>query len=381
MHDDARVSTNRQCPRRRIATPPIVAPVTMPILPSPREVAVDLGTSNVLVWSRGEGLLMAAPSVVAVRSDDGDLLATGFAARSMLGRTGPDVAVIQPLREGVIDDFDAAVMLLRHALGASLPWRLRPVDVIVCAPLGLTAVERRALEEAVRATGARGAHVMEEPLAAAIGAGLPVAEATGSMVVDIGGGTSEIAVICLGGIVSAESVRVGGRDLDEAVRLHMRHRHDLAIGPTTAEELKIALGHAGGGDGRTAEVTGRALASGLPRTVEVTDDEIAQAIDEPLSRILEAVRRSLATAPPELASDVMDLGLLLTGGGSLLRGLDDRLRAELGIPVHPADDPLGAVVRGAGMALEEMRTIRRASGAGRRRSHRVDAGGPTLRRR
>lgn len=336
----------------------------MPILQSRREVAVDLGTSNTLVWSRRDGLLMAQPSVVAIERDSGDLVATGFEARRMLGRTGPAIEVVQPLREGVVDDFDATVTLLRDVLRAVLPWGLRPVDVIVCAPLGLTAVERRALEEAVRATGARGAHVMEEPLAAAIGGGLPVAEATGSMVVDIGGGTSEIAVVSLGGVVSAESIRVGGRDLDEAIRGHLRRHHDLAIGPIAAEELKIELARAAVPDGRHAEVTGRSMASGLPRAVVVTGEEIARAIADPLSRIVAAIRRSLETTPPELASDVLDAGVLLTGGGSLLGGLDDRLRSELGIPVHLADDPLRAVVRGAGMALEEMRAIRRAAAAG-----------------
>jgi rod shape-determining protein MreB len=251
-------------------------------------------------------------------------------------------------------------MLLRHALRRAVRRRLGLLDVIVCAPLGVTAVERRAVQEAARGAGAHGAFVMEEPLAAAIGSGLPVAEPTGSMVVDIGGGTSEIAVVSLGGIVSAESVRIGGRHLDVAIQAHMQRRHKVAIGLTTAEELKIEIGSARPEPGRHAELRGRSLLSGLPCTVVVGGEEVAEAIDEPLSRIIGAIRRSLERTPPELAADVMDAGVMLTGGGALLTGLPDRLRAELGIPIHVADEPLGAVARGAGMALEEMRAIRRA---------------------
>jgi rod shape-determining protein MreB and related proteins len=338
----------------------------MPIAFPPRDVAVDLGTSNILVWGRGQGLLSAEPSVVAIDADTGELLAAGLEARRMLGRAGARVEVVQPLCDGVIDDFEATALLLRHALRTAVPRYMRFLDVIVCAPLGLTAVERRAVEEVVLGVGVRAAHIMEEPLAAAIGGGLPVAEPTGSMIVDIGGGTTEIAVVSLGGIVSAESVRIGGRHLDEAIQAHLRHRHDLAIGLVTAEELKIEIAHATVEPGPQAEVRGRHVASGLPRAVVVTAEEIAGAIADPLSRIVSGIHRSLAGAPPELAADVMDAGVMLTGGGSLLTGLGDRLRAELGIPVHLADDPLGAVVVGAGMALEEMRAIRRASSPRRR---------------
>ena len=331
---------------------------------SRREVAVDLGTSNTLVWGRGQGLLLAEPSVVAIDRDTDELIAAGLEARRMLGRASSRIGVIEPLRDGVIDDFEATALLLRHALRTAVRHRLGVLDVIVCAPLGVTAVERRAVEEAVRGTGARGVYVMEEPLAAAIGSGLPVAEPTGSMVVDIGGGTSEIAVVSLGGIVSAESVRVGGRHLDEAIQAHLQRHHKLAIGLVTAEELKIEIARAVPEPDQQAEVRGHSIVTGLPRAVVVSGEEIAGAISEPLTRIVSAIRRSLERTPPELAADVMDAGLLLTGGGALLAGLGDRLRAELGIPVHLADEPLGAVARGAGMALEEMRAIRRA-GSGR----------------
>jgi len=323
-----------------------------------REVAVDLGTSNTLVWGRGRGLLLAEPSVVAIDHERDDLLAAGHEARRMIGRTSSRIGVVEPLRDGVISDFDATALLLRHALRRTVRRRLAPLDVIVCAPLGVTAVERRAVREAVRGAGANGAYVMEEPLAAAIGSGLPVAEPTGSMVVDIGGGTSEIAVVSLGGIVSAESVRIGGRHLDAAIQAYLERRHKLAVGLTTAEELKIEIGSARSRAGQEAEVRGRSLLSGLPRTVIVDGAEVAEAIAEPLSRIVGAIRRSLERTPPELASDVMDAGVMLTGGGALLSGLPDRLRTELGIPIHVADEPLSAVARGAGMALEEMRAIR-----------------------
>ncbi|WP_217913299.1 rod shape-determining protein [Miltoncostaea marina] len=326
-----------------------------------REVAVDLGTSNTLVWGRGHGLLLAEPSVVAIDVEDDRLLAAGHEARRMLGRTPSRIEVVEPLREGVISDFEATAMLLRQALDRTVRRRLMgQVDVVVCAPLGVTAVERRALEEAVRGAGAREAYVMEEPLAAAIGSGLPVAEPTGSMVVDIGGGTSEIAVVSLGGIVEAESVRIGGRHLDGAIQAHLQRRHKLAVGLTTAEELKVELGDATGGGDRQAEVRGRSLLTGLPRTVVVDAEEVAEAIAEPLDRIVAAIRSSLERTPPELAVDVMDQGVMLTGGGSLLAGLTDRLRAELHIPVHLAEQPLEAVARGAGQALEEMAAIRRA---------------------
>jgi rod shape-determining protein MreB len=325
-----------------------------------REIAVDLGTSNTLVWGRDEGLLLAEPSVVAIDRDGDELIAAGHEARRMIGRASPRIAVLEPLRDGVIDDFEGTARLLRHVLRRAVPRRLTRSGVIVCAPLGVTAVERRAVREAVLRAGAWGAYVMEEPLAAAIGSGLPVAEPTGSMVVDVGGGTSEIAVISMGGIVSAESVRVGGRHLDLAIQAHMLRHHRLVIGLTTAEELKVAIGSARPQPERQAEVRGRYLPTGLPRTVVVDGEELADAIDEPLSRILSAIRSSLDRTPPELAADVMDVGIMLTGGGALLADLPDRLRAELGLPVHVADEPLGAVARGAGMALEEVRAMRRA---------------------
>ncbi|MGD9734789.1 MAG: rod shape-determining protein [Solirubrobacterales bacterium] len=331
----------------------------MALLPARRELAVDLGTSNTLVWARGRGLLLAAPSVVARDRDTGALLAAGLDARAMLGRTAPAVEVVEPLRDGVVDDLEGTALLLRHVL-AAVARRPSSAEVIVCAPLGLTDVERRAVQEAVRGAGARRVFVMEEPLAAAIGAGLPVGEPTGSMVVDIGGGTTEIALVSLGGIVGAESVRVGGRHLDAAIQDHLRRR-GLLVGRVTAEALKIELAGATPMPGVAGEVRGRSLRTGLPSALVVSAGEIASAIAEPLSRMLGAIRRSLEAAPPELACDVLDAGIMLTGGGALLSGLADRLRADLGLPVHIAGDPLAAVVQGAGMALEEMEAIRRSA--------------------
>lgn len=333
-----------------------VVRITLPC----REVAIDLGTSNVRVWRRGAGLVLAEPAVVAQDRATHDVIATGHEARRMLGRTPSRVEVIEPLREGVVHHFEATVALLHRALGRVVGRRVGSVDALVCAPLGVTVVERRALEEAVRRAGAREAYVMEEPLAAAIGAGLPVAEPIGSMIVDLGGGVSEIAVVSLGGLVSWVSIRVGGRRLDEAIRAHLRRRHALAIGPTTAEELKIEVGDASPGDGLAAEVRGRSLLSGLPRGAVVDTTDVAEAMAEPLERVIAAIRGSLERMPGEMVVDVMDAGAMLTGGGSLLPGLADRLRAELMIPVHIADEPLDAVARGAGMALEEMGAIRRA---------------------
>lgn len=346
---------------------------------SRREVAIDLGTSNTLVWVRGEGLLAAEPSAVAIDRATGETIAAGREARSMLGRAPTRIRVIEPLRDGVIDDFEATTLLLRHALRTALPRRRGIRDALVCVPLDVTAVERRAVEEAVRDAGVRSVHVMEEPLAAAIGGGLPLAEPSGSVVVDIGGGTTEIAVVSLGGIVSSASVRVGGRHLDEAIQGHLRRRHDLLIGLAAAEELKLAVARTPPEPGLHAEVRGRAIRSGLPRGVVVTGEEIAGAIDEPLNRILTAIRESLSCTPPDLAADLMDTCLLLTGGGALLTGLAERIRAELGVPLHIADGSFHAVARGAGMALEEMRVIRRTSAATRRRSRAVDAGRRPLR--
>ncbi|MGE0250150.1 MAG: rod shape-determining protein [Thermoleophilia bacterium] len=323
---------------------------------------MDLGTSNTLVRIRGRGLVFAAPSVVAVDDADGALLAVGADAHRMLGRAPDRVRVIEPLHEGVIFDAEAAGALVRHALAChGMAGRIRP-DVVVCAPAGITAVERRALEQAVASAGARCTVVMEEPLAGAIGAGLPVSDAGAGVVADIGGGTTEVVVLSLGGIVVRESVRIGGRHMDEAIAAHLARARRLAVGPSSAEALKLAVGSAGGGSG-AAEVGGRDLDTGLPRMVRVDAEEIAAALAEPVEEIVAAIGRTLERTPADLAGDVLDRGVTLIGGGSCLHGLDALVMARLGVPVHRPDDPLGCVARGAELALSEMATLRRSSGA------------------
>ncbi|QIG42197.1 rod shape-determining protein [Nocardioides anomalus] len=334
-----------------------------------RDMAVDLGTANTLVYVRGKGVLVDEPSVVAVHAKTGELVAVGQEAKQMLGRTPEDIDVIRPLQDGVIADFEATELMLRHFIALVHRRRyLAKPRLVVCVPSGITAVEQRAVKEAGYQAGARRVYIVEEPMAAAIGAGLPVHRATGNMVVDVGGGTTEVAVISLGGIVTSLSVRTAGDELDRAIATWMKKEHALLLGEATAEEVKVTLGSAFPGPAdTTAEIRGRDLVSGLPKSVELTSADVRAALEEPLHTIVDAVRVTLDQTPPELAGDIMDRGIVLTGGGALLRGLDERLRHETGMPVHVAEDPLRSVALGAGRCVEEFEALQQVLVTERRR--------------
>ncbi len=323
-----------------------------------RDMAVDLGTANTLVYVRGKGVLLDEPSVVALNSSTNEILAVGHEAKRMIGRTPDSITAIRPLKDGVIADFDVTEQMLRHFIQKVHQHRFAHPRVVVCVPSGVTGVEKRAVEEATLSAGARQAYLIEEPMAAAIGAGLPVGEPTGNMVVDIGGGTSEVAVISLGGIVTSKSIRTAGDDLDQAIIAWMKKEYSLMLGERTAEEIKIALGSAFPlPDEPEAEIRGRDMVSGLPRNVVISSAEVRQALEEPLHAIIDSVRTTLDKTPPELAGDIMDRGVVLTGGGALLRGLDERLRHETGMPVHVAEGPLDSVALGAGKCVEEFEAL------------------------
>jgi rod shape-determining protein MreB len=335
-----------------------------------RDMAVDLGTANTLVYVRGRGIVLSEPSVVAIDSRTGEVHAVGIEAKRMLGRTPGTIQAIRPLKDGVIADFDVTEEMLRHFIQKVHPSRWAHPRVVVCVPSGVTGVEKRAVEEATLSAGARTAYLIEEPMAAAIGAGLPVGEPTGSMVVDIGGGTSEVAVISLGGIVVSQSIRVGGDEMDEAIINYAKKEYKLLIGQQTAEELKLEIGSACPmSEEPQAEIRGRDMVAGLPKTVVLTSEEIRRALEEPLNQIIDAVKETLDRTPPELASDIMDRGIMLAGGGSLLQGLDERLREETQMPAHLAESPLTCVAVGSGRSLEEFEAIHRANRSrnGRRR--------------
>ena len=324
-----------------------------------RDMAVDLGTANTLVYVRGRGILVDEPSVVAINEKTGELVAVGHDAKQMVGRTPEGITAIRPLQDGVIADFEATEQMLRHFIALVHRRRyLAKPRMVVCVPSGITAVEQRAVKEAGYQAGARRVYIIEEPMAAAIGAGLPVHKATGNMVVDVGGGTTEVAVISLGGIVTSLSVRTAGDEVDRAITSWMKKEHALLLGEATAEEVKMTLGSAfPGPEDRAAEIRGRDLVSGLPRTVTLTSSDVRTAIEEPVHAIVDAVRVTLDQTPPELAGDILDRGIVLTGGGALLRGLDDRLRHETGMPVHVAEDPLRSVALGAGRCVEEFEAL------------------------
>jgi len=334
-----------------------------------RQLAVDLGTANTVVFRRGEGIVLFEPSVVAIDERTVELQAVGEQARRMIGRTPAHIRATRPLRHGVIADFEVTEQMLRSFIGRVIRGFGSRAHVIVCVPSGITQVERSAVEEATVAAGASRAFLIEEPLAAAIGAGLPVAESVGSLVVDIGGGTSEMAVTALGGLVAAHSIRVGGYELDEAIVRVIQADDKLLIGQEQAEVLKIEIGSAlpGAGGPATAEVAGRDLSTGMLRRTTVHAEQVRGALAHPLAQIVAAVKDLLERTPPELSSDVADRGLMLVGGGALLRGFDELLRLETGLAVTVADDPLTTVARGAGQALEELATLRTGS-SGRRRS-------------
>ena len=329
---------------------------------SGRDMAVDLGTANTLVYVRGRGIVLSEPSVVAIDQRTGEIHAVGVEAKRMLGRTPGTITAIRPLKDGVIADFDVTEQMLRHFIHKANGNRFAHPRVIVCVPSGVTGVEKRAVEEATLSAGARQAYLIEEPMAAAIGAGLPVSDPTGSMVVDIGGGTTEVAVISLGGIVVSQSIRVGGDEMDEAIINHLRKEYKLLIGQQTAEEVKLEIGSAWTlSEEVQAEVRGRDMLTGLPKTVVLGSEDVRRALDEPVTQIIDAIRGTLDKTPPELAADIMDRGIVLAGGGALLAGLDQRLRNETHMPVHVAESPLTCVAVGSGRSLEVLEVMQRAA--------------------
>ncbi|MEM6503189.1 MAG: rod shape-determining protein [Cyanobacteria bacterium P01_C01_bin.89] len=322
---------------------------------------IDLGTANTLVYVSGKGIVLQEPSVVAIDQDKNNPLAVGEDAKKMLGRTPGNVTALRPLRDGVIADFDTAELMLKHFITRVSEGRLVPPRIVIGIPSGVTGVERRAVMEAAAQAGAREVYLIDEPVAAAIGAGLPVADPTGNMIIDIGGGTTEVAVLSLQGTVLSESVRVAGDELSDAISQYMKKVHNLVIGERTAEEVKIRIGSAypSDNDDQGMEVRGLHLLSGLPRTVTVKEGEIRESMSEPLSVIVEAVKRTLERTPPELAADIIDRGIMLAGGGALLKGLDTLISHETGIVVHVAADPLSCVVLGTGRVLENFKELER----------------------
>jgi rod shape-determining protein MreB len=343
-----------------------------------RDLAVDLGTANTLVYERGRGIVVSEPSVIAVDADRGEVYAVGDEAHRMIGRTPATISATRPLRHGVIADFEVTEQMLRYFMRKAQSSRWTRPRVVMCVPSGVTEVETRAVEEACLSAGARQVALIEEPIAAAIGAGLPIAEPTGHMVVDVGGGTSEVAVISMGEIVVETSLRLAGYDLDEAVMAYVRRHHNLAIGQPTAEEIKISIGSAFElPHSMEAEVRGRELVSGLPRTVMLDSTEVRAALAEPVQAIIDAVRETLDQTPPELSADILTHGILLAGGGALLHGFVDRLEAETSMPTRVADSPLTCVAIGAGQALEEFEAIARRQALHRRFASRR---GPRMRR-
>ena len=326
-----------------------------------RDMAVDLGTANTLVYVRGRGVVLDEPSVVAKNVNTGAILAVGAEAKRMIGRTPTHIQAVRPLRDGVISEFEDTAQMLRYFIQAvHRRMFLAKPRVVVCVPSGITGVEQRAVEEATIQAGARAAYIIEEPMAAAIGAGMPIHEPTGNMIVDIGGGTTEVAVISLGGIVTSQSIRVGGDELDEAIISYIRKEYSLMLGERTAEQIKLSVGSAfPQPEEPMAEIRGRDQVSGLPKTILVSSEEIRRALEEPVNAIVEAVKDTLDKTPPELAADVMDRGVVLTGGGGLLRGLDERLKHETGIPIHLAENPLASVVLGSWKCLEEFETLKK----------------------
>jgi rod shape-determining protein MreB and related proteins len=328
------------------------------------DMAIDLGTANTLVYVKGKGIVLDEPSVVAITNNRGrkQVLAVGEEAKQMVGRTPGNIEAIRPLRDGVIADFEVAEEMIKHFIRKVHNRRgFASPRVIICVPSGSTAVERRAIQESAESAGARRVFLIEEPMAAAIGAGLPVTEPTGSMVVDIGGGTTEVAVLSLGGIVYARSIRVGGNKMDEAIISYIRRNHNLLIGEATAERIKKEIGSAclpEDGNGRVLEIKGRDLMNGVPKEIVISQRQIAESLAEPVSAIIEAVKVALEHTAPELSADIVDKGIVLTGGGSLLGNLDFVLRHATGLPVSLADEPLTCVALGTGRCLEEMKTLR-----------------------
>ena len=325
-----------------------------------RDLAIDLGTANTLIYSRGQGIVLNEPSVVAIDIGDGRPVAVGLEAKRMMGRTPGRIKTIRPLKDGVIADFEVCEKMLRFFIQKVHASRWSKPRMVICVPSGITGVEQRAVQDAAEYAGARKpVHIIEEPMAAAIGSDMPVHEPSGNMIVDIGGGTTEVAVISLGGIVTAQSVRVAGDELDDAIMQYVKKEFSLAIGDRTAEEIKIHMGSAWPLDEElTADIRGRDLISGLPRTVPLTTEQVREALAEPLSAIVDAVKTTLDKTPPELAADIMEQGIMVTGGGALLAGINRRLNHETGMPIKIAHDPLYSVVIGSGRALENIDAMR-----------------------
>lgn len=334
-----------------------------------KDLGIDLGTANTLVYVKGKGIVVREPSVVALRTDTKTIEAVGEAAKKMIGRTPGNIKAIRPMKDGVIADFETTATMIKYFIREAQPKTLFPrhPNVMVCVPSGITAVEQRAVEDATRQAGAKEAYTIEEPFAAAIGADLPVWEPTGSMVVDIGGGTAEVAVISLGGIVTSRSVRIAGDEMDEAIIQYIKRSYNLMIGERTAEQLKIEIGSAiNAGPPETMEIRGRDLVSGLPKTLTITSEEITEALTDTVYSIVDAVKVTLERCPPELAADIMDRGIVLTGGGALLKNLDKLLSRETGMPVIVAENPLDCVAIGTGRALENIHLFKSRSGSSSR---------------
>ncbi|MCA1797384.1 MAG: rod shape-determining protein [Geobacteraceae bacterium] len=330
------------------------------------DLAIDLGTANTLVYLKGKGIVVSEPSVVAVQKDVSGakkVLAVGIEAKKMLGRTPGSIVAIRPMKDGVIADFDITEEMLRYFIQKvhNRKALVRP-RIVICVPSGITQVEKRAVKESAESAGAREVYLVEEPMAAAIGAGLPITEASGNMIVDIGGGTTEVAIISLAGIVYAQSVRIGGDKLDEAITQHLKRQYNMLIGERTAEQIKIDIGSAMEGEEELSmDVKGRDMVTGIPRTLNIGSAEIRNAMSETVNAIVEAVRVALERTPPELAADIVDRGIVLAGGGAMLRNLDEMLRKETGLPVVVAEDPLSSVVLGSGKILDELELLRRVA--------------------
>lgn len=332
-----------------------------------RDMGIDLGTANTLVYVKGKGVVLREPSVVALHTDSGMIEAVGTPAKNMIGRTPGNIVAVRPMKDGVIADFDTTATMMKYFINEAQKQRSifsRKPNIMVCVPSGITAVEKRAVEDATKQAGARDAYTIEEPFAAAVGANLPVWEPTGSMVVDIGGGTTEVAIISLGGIVTSQSIRIAGDDMDEAVVQYIKKNYNLMIGERTAETLKIEIGSAGDSEtiqNKTMDIRGRDLLTGLPKTIEVTGKEVAAALKDTVGQIVEAVKVTLEQTPPELAADIMDRGIVLTGGGALLNNLDHLLSDETKMPVIVAENPLDCVAIGTGRSLENIHLFRSKS--------------------
>ncbi len=318
-----------------------------------RDIGIDLGTANTLIYMRGKGIIIREPSVVAVDTRTNTVRSVGQEAKDVIGRTPGSIVAVRPLKDGVIADFEVTTAMLQEFIRKALAKGFAKPRIIICVPSGVTAVERRAVKESAERAGAKKVAIIEEPMAAAIGAGLPVAEPRGSMVVDIGGGTAEVAVISLGGIVASRSVRVAGDEFDQSIIDYLKRKYNLLIGERTAENIKLEIGSAYPlEEERSMDVKGRNLLNGLPENLTVTSEEVREALEEPLQRVVEAIKETLEKTPPELAADIIDDGIMLTGGGALLRGLDILIHNETGMPVHVAENPLDCVAQGTGMVLE-----------------------------